>query len=434
MTIGKDALPWAMSRRQLLAGSAGAGLLAAGVPGALQAAPTAQGALDTPTGRRNTSPALPAPPRWIRRPNAPRWCRSNYKGRLSYWYVGPNQASPQIDRDIDAAVLGGLRQDLSEHHGRQAKSRLQRDAEQDPHRGARQCRADGGEDSRSCGAWSSPPRGSLLEFEPEDVGYRPADFWPGAMKSVTWAGKTYGMPTNNETMALIWNAGLFQEAGLDPENAARDLGRAGGVFQTDQGEDRQERLWHGGAGQCGQHAVPLHAAALGLWRRRAGRGGGDPDLQEDHASNNAGSKAALQASYDMYVRDRSVPVSALTNTQTENQDPFIAGQLGDDDQPSRGIRDDAGPRQESDRRGPQGGRRGGGQYALWPDAEGPGAPRRGVRRIERARVRPGMWWTASWTSMRRVPSSRFPPGRNGPPSSPGIGSNPGNGAAFARTG
>jgi len=44
--------------------------------------------------------------------------------------------------------------------------------------------------------------------------------------------------------------------------------------------------------------------------------------------NNAGSKAALQASCDMYVRDRSVPVSALTNTQTENQDPFIAGQLG----------------------------------------------------------------------------------------------------------
>jgi multiple sugar transport system substrate-binding protein len=29
----------------------------------------------------------------------------------------------------------------------------------------------------------------------------------------------------------------------------------------------------------------------------------------------------------MYVRDKSVPVSALTNTQTENQDPFLAGQL-----------------------------------------------------------------------------------------------------------
>lgn len=43
---------------------------------------------------------------------------------------------------------------------------------------------------------------------------------------------------------------------------------------------------------------------------------------------NAGTKAALQASYDMYVRDKSVPVSALTNTQTENLDPFIAGNLG----------------------------------------------------------------------------------------------------------
>jgi multiple sugar transport system substrate-binding protein len=29
----------------------------------------------------------------------------------------------------------------------------------------------------------------------------------------------------------------------------------------------------------------------------------------------------------MYVRDKSVPVSALTNTQNENQNPFIAGQL-----------------------------------------------------------------------------------------------------------
>ncbi|TIY05525.1 MAG: extracellular solute-binding protein, partial [Mesorhizobium sp.] len=40
------------------------------------------------------------------------------------------------------------------------------------------------------------------------------------------------------------------------------------------------------------------------------------------------SKAALQASYDMYVRDKSVPVSALTNQQADNQPLFLAGQLG----------------------------------------------------------------------------------------------------------
>ena len=33
------------------------------------------------------------------------------------------------------------------------------------------------------------------------------------MKAVTWDGVTYGIPTNNETMALIWNADIFKRAG-----------------------------------------------------------------------------------------------------------------------------------------------------------------------------------------------------------------------------
>ena len=62
-------------------------------------------------------------------------------------------------------------------------------------------------------------------------------------------------------------------------------------------------------------------------------GGGALDEASDNPTystielNNAGSKAAVQAAYDMYVRDQSVPVSALTNTQNENQQPFIAGQV-----------------------------------------------------------------------------------------------------------
>jgi multiple sugar transport system substrate-binding protein len=54
----------------------------------------------------------------------------------------------------------------------------------------------------------------------------------------------------------------------------------------------------------------------------------DAPAYEDVWINNEGSKAALQAIHDMYVRDQSVPTSALTNTQAENQAPFIAGQLG----------------------------------------------------------------------------------------------------------
>ena len=30
---------------------------------------------------------------------------------------------------------------------------------------------------------------------------------------------TYGIPTNNETMAFIWNADIFKRAGLDPDKA-----------------------------------------------------------------------------------------------------------------------------------------------------------------------------------------------------------------------
>ena len=52
----------------------------------------------------------------------------------------------------------------------------------------------------------------------------------------------------------------------------------------------------------------------------------NPEYEEVMISNN-GTQAALQTYYDMYVQDESVPVSALTNTNAENRDPFIAGQL-----------------------------------------------------------------------------------------------------------
>ena len=102
----------------------------------------------------------------------------DYKGRLTYWWVGPNEASPQIDHEIDDAVLGGLREDLPEHHGREAESRLQRHARQAAHRGARQRRADGGE--------AADPLGRRVRRQGPAAGVRargcrllrPSEFWP----------------------------------------------------------------------------------------------------------------------------------------------------------------------------------------------------------------------------------------------------------------
>ncbi len=149
---------------------------------------------------------------------------------------------------------------------------------------------------------------------------------PARLKSVTYDGKTYGIPTNNETMAFIWNAKIFKDAGLDGENppATWDdvvkyskqihdkLGIAGYGLVAKQNAGNtpfrfMPQLWaYGGAALDEANPAPTYDS-IGL--------------------NSPGAKAALQASYDMYVRDKSVPVSALTNTQNENQAPFIAGQL-----------------------------------------------------------------------------------------------------------
>ena len=170
-------------------------------------------------------------------------------------------------------------------------------------------------------------KGFLQELKPEDVGYPSSEFWPSAMKSVTWKGKTYGIPTYNETMALIWNAELFEKAGLNPEQPPAtwdDLVRIRGPSKKRPASSAT--AWSRGGtpatrpiASC-RNAGPMAAAR---WTRPT-----PSPTYEKVMLDSPGTKAALQASYDMYVRDKSVPVSALTNTQNENQDPFVAGNLG----------------------------------------------------------------------------------------------------------
>lgn len=44
----------------------------------------------------------------------------------------------------------------------------------------------------------------------------PADFLPGAVEDVTWAGRLYGVPLDANAMALIYNADHFEQAGVSP--------------------------------------------------------------------------------------------------------------------------------------------------------------------------------------------------------------------------
>ncbi|MEO8242429.1 MAG: sugar ABC transporter substrate-binding protein [bacterium] len=170
-------------------------------------------------------------------------------------------------------------------------------------------------------------KGYLQPLKPEDVGYATSDFWAGAMKAVTWEGTTYGIPTNNETMALIWNADIFKRAGLDPDHAPATWDDV--VAYSKQIHDKLGIAGYGLVARKNAGNTPYRFMPQ-LWSL----GGGvfdEADASPTYGEvrlNSAASKHALELSYDMYVRDKSVPVSALTNQQADNQPLFVAGQLG----------------------------------------------------------------------------------------------------------
>jgi multiple sugar transport system substrate-binding protein len=249
----------------------------------------------------------------------------NHSGRLTYWYFGPTQASPQIDHELDAQfwdAFGKLYPNI-----KVTKQNLSYNEMLDKLRTAALGKA-APMVARLPILWGVEfaAKGQLREFGPADVGYSADEFWPGAMKSVTWKGKTYGVPTNNETMALIWNAAIFRDAGLDPESPPATWDDV--VAYSRKIKEKTGKYGYGMVARVNAGNTPFRFMPQ-LWAY----GGGALDEAEASPTyktvyvNNAGSRAALQASYDMYVRDKSVPVSALTNTQVENQDPFIAGNL-----------------------------------------------------------------------------------------------------------
>ncbi len=249
----------------------------------------------------------------------------SHAGRVAYWYVGPNQASSDIEKRVDAEfwqafakTYPNIKVDVQNLDYNQMLNKLRTAALGNAAPLVAKCPILWGVEFAA--------KGQLSQLAPEDVGYPSSEFWPEAIASVSWQGKTYGVPTNNETMALIWNAALFKSAGLDPESPPAtwdDL-----VQYSKRIKDRTGKNGYGLVARSNAGNTPFRFMPQ-LWAY----GGGALDEAAAHPTyktvtiNNAGSKAALQAAYDMYVRDHSVPVSALTNTQTENQDPFIAGQL-----------------------------------------------------------------------------------------------------------
>ncbi len=168
--------------------------------------------------------------------------------------------------------------------------------------------------------------GALAEIDLAEMGYKPENFWPGALKSVTWQGKVYGVPTNNETHGFIWNKELFQKAGLDPETPPKTWAEVQTFAK--QIKDKTGKAGYGLVAKLNAGDIPFRFMPL-CWAH----GGAALDETADSPQymksgfDNDGTIAALQWVYDVFVRDNSAPQSALTNTGVENQNLLLSGEI-----------------------------------------------------------------------------------------------------------
>ena len=254
-----------------------------------------------------------------------RWSRSRPRDRIQYWNVGPNEASAQIDKDLYQEFL-----DTWALYYPNITLDNQNLGYNDMLDKIRTAAAGGAapDVAKMPILWGVEfaARGDLSEVTLEEFGWTAEQFWPGALKSVTWDGKLYGVPTNNETMAFIWNKQIFADAGLDPETPPAtwdDVVAYSNQIKQETGKNGYGMVAKVNAGNTPFRFMPV------VWAYGASAldEGEDAPTYDTTMINTPEGIAALQTYYDMYVRDQSVPTSALTNTQTENQDLFIAGEI-----------------------------------------------------------------------------------------------------------
>ena len=249
----------------------------------------------------------------------------DYKGHLTYWYVGPDQSYTPLQTKYENEFWEAFHKTYP--NITVEKTNIDYNSITDKLRTAAL-----GNAAPMCVKlmllWGAEfaAKGQLAEFKPEDIGFKTGDFWPKAIASTMWQGKQYGVPTNNETMAFIWNAGIFKAAGLDPEKPPATWDDV--VKYSKQIKDKTGKNGYGLVARTNAGNTPYRFMPE-MWAE----GGGAYDEAEANPTyekieiTNDGTKKALQQIYQMYVVDKSVPVSALTNTQTENEDPFLAGNL-----------------------------------------------------------------------------------------------------------
>ncbi len=167
--------------------------------------------------------------------------------------------------------------------------------------------------------------GALIEMNLADFGYRPEQFWPGALRGSLWQGKLYGIPKRNETMAFIYNKDIFAKAGLDPSKGPETWEDVKNYSQ--QIKEKTGKPGFGLVAKLNNGNTPYRYMPL-AWAYGGGALDETDDAPKYEKSNfdSAGNIAALQWVQDVYTNGWA-PQSSLTNSQTEIYDLFISGEV-----------------------------------------------------------------------------------------------------------
>jgi multiple sugar transport system substrate-binding protein len=172
--------------------------------------------------------------------------------------------------------------------------------------------------------------GLTAEITPEDLGVPLSSFWPQALQSVrkngASSGPLYGIPTNNESMMLIYNKDLFTAAGLDPSHGPatwEDLVTYAGTIRKKTG-----KYGYGMVGAQNNGNTPYRFCPM-MW----GYGGSIFDELSANPTwkkvgiNSAGTVTALELYHQMYNVDGSAQPSALSDQESDIDTLFLKGEV-----------------------------------------------------------------------------------------------------------
>ncbi len=149
------------------------------------------------------------------------------------------------------------------------------------------------------------------------------DFLPVALGTAQVGGKTYGIPYRIESHALIYNKGLFRDAGLDPNKPPTTwqelIDDAKKLTKKNAAGQDQYGFAITGGGEFGNtvfRSVPF------MWMNG---GGIISDDMKTVTVNSPASVEAVKFYTDMYTTLKVSPPSTLQNDGTANRRLFIAG-------------------------------------------------------------------------------------------------------------